>query len=119
MSRHGRILSEARIEGAVLMEIADYQNDLITTGGEAYLTRSPYSSFWGYWDYGWPVLYTPGNVIPKTTVIVQTLVYSIDQDKLLWVGTSKTTNPEKTDLFVKQLADAAGREIKKTGLLQR
>ena len=48
---------------------------------------------------------------------VETLVYSLKQNKLLWAGQSKTTNPSNVDAFVKELAAGAVREMKKVGLL--
>jgi len=50
-------------------------------------------------------------------VTVETLVYSLKQNKLLWAGQSKTTNPSKIDAFVRELAAGAANEMKKVGLL--
>ena len=42
----------------------------------------------------------------RTTVVsVETLVYSLKQDKLVWAGRSETTNPSRVDTFVKELAN--------------
>ncbi len=114
-----RILTDAGIAGAVIMQVVDIKDDIFASGGDLYLVGSSYMDFWGYWGTGWNVAYTQGAVWTKTTLVVETLVYSVDQDKLLWAGTSKTTDPQEVDKVVRQLVDAAAQEVRKAGLLSR
>jgi len=51
-------------------------------------------------------------------VIVETLVYSLEQDKRVWAGQSETTNPEKVGPFIKELVTKAASELKKQGLIR-
>jgi hypothetical protein len=78
-----------------------------------------YGPYWGgYYGYGWGGAWGGGTEIrTDTIVIVETLVYSLKQNKLVWAGQSKTTNPSKIDAFVKEVAAGAGKEMKKAGLL--
>ena len=78
-----------------------------------------YGGYWGgYYGYGWGGAWSGGTQIrTDTIVIVETLVYSLKQNKLVWAGQSKTTNPSKIDAFVKEVAAGAGKEMKKAGLL--
>jgi hypothetical protein len=114
-----RILADAGIAGAVLMQVVDVKQDTVATAGQAYYLGPSVSTFSGFWDYGWGMAYAPGAVGSKTTLKVETLVYSIDQDRLLWAGTSKTTNPKKVSEVIKKLVDATGNEVRKAGLLSR
>ena len=50
-------------------------------------------------------------------ISVETLVYSLLQDKLLWGGTSRTTNPADLNSLIKEVADATAAEMTKEGLL--
>jgi hypothetical protein len=54
-------------------------------------------------------------------VRVETLIYSVDRDELLWAGRSETTNPKEKNIakLVKDLADATGKELRKAGLIQK
>jgi hypothetical protein len=112
-----RILADAGIAGAVIMHMVGYQDETVVTGGQ-YLGTN-YSTFYGYWNTGMAMGYVPGTVDTKTTVMVESLVYSIDQDKLLWVGTSKVVNPKEVDTVIKKLAGAVGSEVRKAGLVQK
>ncbi len=78
-----------------------------------------YGPYWGgYYGYGWGGAWGGGvDIRTDTIVIVETLVYSMKQNKLVWAGQSKTTNPSQVDAFVKEVAAGAGKEMKKAGLL--
>jgi hypothetical protein len=78
-----------------------------------------YGPYWGgYHGYGWGGAWAPAPDIRTDTIVtVETLVYSLKQNKLVWAGESQTTNPSKVDAFVKELAAGAAREMKKLGLL--
>jgi hypothetical protein len=70
----------------------------------------------GYWGRGWgtaSVTLGPTNTI----VSVETLVYSLKQNKLLWSGRSKTTNPENVEKMVQELSAATAKELKKQRLI--
>src|SRR5215831_10200220 len=78
----------------------------------------PYGGGWGpYYGYGWSAAYSPGYVVTDTVVRVETLVFDLRQNKLLWAGTSETTNPERLDLFMKDLVKAAAAEMRRQGVI--
>ena len=108
-----RQLAQAGIEGSVILRVVDRRQEVnYIPGGPAY------GSMYGYWDYGWGVAGSPGYLTTDTIVSVETLVYSIRQDKLLWGGVSETIDPRNLDSFIKDIVKAAGEEMKKAGLLQ-
>jgi hypothetical protein len=78
-----------------------------------------YGPYWGgYYGYGWGGAWSTGPDIRTDTIIsVETLVYSLKQNKLIWAGESKTTNPSNVDNFVRELATSAAKEMKKAKLL--
>jgi hypothetical protein len=102
-------LQQAGVEGAVTMRVV---------GREKETTYVP-PTFGGYWGGLWPGIYEPGYTQTDTLVSVETRVYSLVQDKLLWSGKSVTTNPTKVDSFVKELSAQAANEMQKSGLLKK
>jgi len=54
----------------------------------------------------------------NTVVSLETLVYSIEQDSLVWAGLCKTTDPNDIQKPVREIADAAGKKIRKAGLIR-
>ena len=60
-----------------------------------------------------------GEIRTDTIVVVETLVYSLKQNKLVWGGQSRTTNPKNVDQLVKKLAAAAAKELETLGLITK
>jgi len=108
----------AGVEGVVAFRpvSADTQ---ITYSPSVWVTSSYYSTLWGYYGYGWSGVYTPGGSSRRdTTIVIETLIFSLPLNKLLWAGLSTTENPDPQPEFVKQLVDAAVKEMKKQKLVQ-
>ena len=82
-------------------------------------TQPWYPSFSGYWSYGWSAVYDPGYAWKDRVVTLETVIYSIDSDELIWAGRSETANPKDIRKFVKDLIDATGKELRKAGLIAK
>jgi hypothetical protein len=102
-------LQQAGVQGAVSMRVV---------GSEKETTYVP-PTFHGYWVGAWPTFYDPGYTVTDTLVSVETRVYSVARDRLLWAGKSVTTNPTRVDTFVKELSAKAAEEMQKAGLLKK
>lgn len=88
--------------------------------GAAYYGRPVYGGFWGggYYRYGWGGgVYRPGSVRTDTYVAIETVIYDLRQNKLVWAGQTKTANPDDVEGFVAELADAVSRELQSSGML--
>jgi hypothetical protein len=115
--------AKAAIEGSgaaavVVMRPVAKDKELRATSSTMYMGPT-YGPYWGgYYRYGWGAAWAPAPDIRTDTIVtVETLVYSLKQNKLVWAGESRTTNPSKVDAFVRELAAGAGKEMKKLGLL--
>lgn len=82
-----------------------------------YMGGGPYGGWGPYYGYGWGAAYSPGYVVTDTVVRIETAVFDLRQDKLLWVGQSETTNPERLDLLMRDLVKAAGAEMRRVGVI--
>jgi hypothetical protein len=103
------------IEGVVAMR--PISADTVKTYQPSMWSAGYYTSLWNYYGYSWGAVWTPGSVSEETTVTVETLVFSVPRDKLLWAGLSETTNPAGMDAFMKDLVTSATKEMKKAGLI--
>jgi hypothetical protein len=95
-------------------------NQTQVTYTPSYWTAYPYyGHFWGgYWGWGWGSVYAPGYLETEKVVSVETLIYSLRQDQLVWAGVSRTTDPSNLDSFIEELAGAITDQMKSDGLLQ-
>ena len=77
-------------------------------------------SFWGpgFWGGGFGGGYGgDGYLRTDTILIVETLVYSLQQNQLVWASQSETMNPTQVGSFVRELSKTLGTEMEKQGLL--
>jgi hypothetical protein len=111
-ARAHQALREANVEAVIVMRVVDEQQRTTYTPGTAY-----YGSTWGYWGHGWGAAYSPGYVTTDQILSVETLIFSVSQNKLVWAGQSETTNPSKIDSFMRELVEVVGKEVRKSGLV--
>jgi hypothetical protein len=95
-------LQAAGIDAVISMRVV--HRERVGDYGPGYWSASPYyGSLWGYWGHGWGAGYDPTDLI----VGVETLLYSIKDDKLMWAGMSETFDPESVKDAVKSIARKA------------
>jgi hypothetical protein len=107
-------VTAAGFDGAVTMRFVSAEKQVTGVPGTY---AAPYTSFWGYYGYAWPVVYEPGYLRTDTIVRVETNVYSVTGEKLLWAGISETFNPSDAQTLVRDVAQAVAKELKKQGLV--
>ena len=113
------VIDKAGFDGLVVMRPVGRDKEVTYTPG-MWTGQPMYGSFWGgYYGYGWGAVYSPGYLQTDTIVTVETLIYSMQQDKLIWAGESRTTNPTKVDAFVRELSGKVGTELRREGLLSK
>ena len=111
-------LVDAGVDGVVTLRVIDEKEK--TTVRYTYEPGAFPPYYWrfsGYWNYGWNEPYVPAEVSTSTVLRIETLVYSLKRDTLLWAGTSRTTEPSKVVRLVEEVADAAAKQMQIQGLL--
>ncbi|HKU37974.1 MAG TPA: hypothetical protein VJR89_07505 [Polyangiales bacterium] len=102
-------LIAAKVDGVVVMRPAGVQ---VQANTPVDYSMPPYNTYWsGYHSYGWGTPWPGGTVPYDTIVFVDTLIYSLPQNQLVWAGRSKTTNPESVPQLVSELATATADEL--------
>lgn len=112
-------LEAAGVKGAIVMRPVHVDRTVTVT--EPYEAET-YASFWGgYYGYGVSLSYSPpreATVSEKTVVYVETLVYSLAQNKLVWGGLSTSKDPDTLAALIEELSVAAAAELEKQGLIR-
>src|SRR4051794_8885475 len=90
-------LQAAGIDGAVTMQLL---------GKRAETTYVPGSPSYGFYDYYGGARYagSPGYVVTDTIATIETRIYSVNEGKLIWSGTSETFNPSNIKENVADIA---------------
>jgi hypothetical protein len=119
-----REASKAKLErlgfsGAVVMRVSGRQTQYTVVEPTVWV-HPHYRRFWGgYWGWGWGTVWEPGYLVADKIVSVETLVYSLEQDLLVWAGVSRTVDPDHVEGLVSELASAVSKQLEKDGLLAR
>jgi len=106
-------VEKAGAAGAVVMRVL--AKDKVST---SQLSKSySYTATWTG-DTGWSTPYNPTDMRSDTVLVIETLVYDLRQDKLVWAGQSQTTSPSKVDGLIKEIADQTARQLRERGLVK-
>lgn len=103
----------AAFDGAVVFRVVS-EREKVT-----YVPPSYGPTFWGYYGYAFNTAYAPAYYHTDTLVRVETSIYSVGGDRLIWVGTTETMNPDSVPGLVDEVAKAVGGDMRKQGLLPR
>jgi hypothetical protein len=101
----------AGFDGAVVFRVVDAR-DRVT-----YVPPTYGPTFWGYYGYAAPMMVSPGYNQVDRLVRVETSIYSVTDDRLLWVGTTETVNPTSLPKLVEEIAAAVAKDMRKAGML--
>jgi hypothetical protein len=109
--------TRSKVEGAVVMRVLSSERETIVRP-DMWVTTS-YSTLWSYWGYGWTSVYVPGSAKENHVVTIETLVFDVAKDKLIWAGVSEKTNPKGVQRTVNELVAAVIAEMRKDGLVPK
>jgi len=102
-------LAKAEVQGVVVMQPSEVD---LTTNTPIDYSTSPYNTYWGgYYDFGQPI------AAPTKSVSVNTLIYSLRQNQLVWAGQSKTSDATTVDSLISEVSAATADELNRLALL--
>ena len=104
----------ANVEGVVALRPVIVDTRQAYTAGT--WVNPNYSTLWGYYGYGWGSVYVIGTVPKATRVTLETTIYSVSRNQLLWAAVTQTTSSGDLREFVEDLAKEMTKEMQKQGL---
>jgi hypothetical protein len=110
-------LAKAGAVGVVTMEVVAQGRDTRSPNFGMTMRHASRGTFWGNYRWAWQNTWHSGPP-PSTSVWVETLLYSLEPDELLWAGRSRTVNPNTVSAVFGEVANAAAREIERAGLIK-
>ena len=105
---------QAGVEGVVAFKVVS--DEKRRTWQPSSWSTPYYGSFWGYYGNSWSSVYDPGYVRDDRVVSLETLIFSVPKDALVWAGMSETENPKNAAAVVAEVVKEAAKEMKKQGL---
>jgi len=101
-------IKELGFDGAVVFHVVSVKREATWVPGTY---GGPYYAFGG-----WPA-YDPGYVQTDTVVRVDTNIYSVPDDRLVWAAASRTIDPGNTRRLVDDVVKRVAKEMRKEGLV--
>jgi hypothetical protein len=105
-------LAKGGFTHVLLVRLADIEKETSYVPGS---TTGYYGGYGRFYGYGAGMYSTPGYYQEDKNYYVETAVYSINPNKLLWTGTTKTVNPSKMEKTINEIADVIGDKMRKDG----
>jgi len=102
-------LKTDKYKHVILMRLADVEKETSYVPGSS---AGYYGGYGRYYGYGWGMYSTPGYYQTDKNYFVETAVFSVEPDKLLWTGTTKTVNPSKLEKTVNEIANVVAERMK-------
>lgn len=125
-----KILKDENYDAVITMRLVDTVNEKnyvpgtntsIYYGGYGgmYGGYGAYGGFGGWYGMYSPVYYDPGYYQETTSYLVETNVFSLKSDKLIWTGTTKSSNGSDIGLLVDSIIATVMQEMKKDGFVPK
>ena len=103
-------------DGAIFMRVVDVTDQLAYVPG-SYWYGGPYYSFAGYWGTAWGYPYDPGYIAQNRIVSMETQIYMLATDKLVYAARSETTNPSSVNKLIDSVLRHVKEELQKDNLI--
>ena len=108
-------IKEDGFDGAVTMRLIDVDKEQVYNPGYP----SYYHNFGGYFYRNWQVYQTPGYYSTSKSFIIETNVFSIKEDKIIWTGLTETTNPDGVQKMTEEVTQIVFKKMLKEGFITR
>jgi hypothetical protein len=108
---------KAGVEGVVAFRVVN--DDRRRTVVPSTWTTAYYSTLWGYYGYSYGAVFTPGYTRDQRIISLETLIFSVPKNALMWAGLSETENPKDGQKVVTEVVKEAVNEMRKQGLAKR
>lgn len=76
-----------------------------------------YTNFYGYYSHYYPLVYSPGYYVATSTYFLETNLYEVASEKLLWSAQSETYDPSSLSRFSKSFAKLTLDRLSRDGIL--
>jgi hypothetical protein len=111
-----KLLADGKFTHIIIMKLSDIEKEVSYVPGS---TTGIYRGYGNYYAYGAHYYSSPGYYTTDKNYTVETMVYSVTDNKLLWAGTTSTINPSNLKKSINELADVVTEQMKKDGFVQK
>jgi hypothetical protein len=104
-------------DGALTMRLLDVEKEEVYSRGNISRYPNYYNTFSSYYYRNWGYYANPGYYSTTKIYTVETNVFSIKEDKIIWTGITKTTDPSGVVKMTEEIGKAVFNEMVKQGFI--
>jgi hypothetical protein len=112
-----RKLQQGGFDGAITMTLIDVDKEENYTPGNITSYPTYYRNFRGYYTRRWTSYSTPGYYSTTKTYTVETNVYSLKEDRIIWTGLTESTNPGGVKKMTEEITKVVYKRMVKEGFV--
>jgi hypothetical protein len=105
------ILKKEGYNGMLTLRLVDVNKEQVYEPGHFN------NGYWGYHNVFYPGFYEPGYFREDTKYVLETSIFSLEEDKLLWSGVTSTTNPGSVKKTAKEVVKEVRKQMVRDGFL--
>ncbi len=102
-------------DGAVTMRLVDVEKEKVYSPGTT-TYPADYRNFSGYYYRNW--FYPPGYYTETKVYTIETNVYSIKEDRIIWSGLTQTTDPDGVKKLTEEVASVVYKKMVAEGFIR-
>lgn len=106
-------------DGAITMRMLYIDKETNYSQGPISAYPSYYQTFSGFYFKNWNYYGESGYYTTSKKYIVETNVFSIKEDKIIWTGLTETSDPEGIDKMTKEIVTVVYKKMVEEGFIQK
>ncbi|MDN3677801.1 hypothetical protein QWY90_10820 [Flavobacterium paronense] len=106
-------------DAAITMRLIDVDKEKIYTPEQHYMYPVYYRDFSHYYYRSWGYYSTPGYYTITKKFIIETVIYSIPDDKIIWSGITETYDPDGVEKLTDEIACAIHKKMLAEGFVEK
>lgn len=101
---HAKIKADG-FDGAITMRLLDVEKEITYIPGTIATYPHYYHTFGGYYIRSWRYFTMPGTYSTTRTYTIETNVYSIKEDIIIWTGLTESTNSQGIAKMMEEITE--------------
>ncbi len=113
-----RSLKQKGVDAIMVVSLSDVDRNKEYVPGTTYYTpRTYYRRFGDYYVHSYRRVRTPGYLRKSTTYFLESSLYNLDDQSLIWMGAARTTDPASLQSASKSYAKSVVKSLGKEALI--
>ena len=101
------------------MRLIDVEKDKIYVPNNENIRPSYYRNFGGYYSRNFPLFNDRGYYANTQVYTIETIIFSILEDKIIWSGVTETTNPDGLAKMTEEVSKVVFKKMVKQGFVKK